>query len=202
LSHPEAEGEPDGLLALRLSEILSDPLRGRIVSECSAAAMSPRSFRDEFGGPSLASVLEAFEALERVGWLGRLAEKPEEAPPEAFDRLYRTAKPALFYNSVWSSIPDSTKALVSSRVFEDISARVKNAMKVGTFDKRDDRHHTWTPLALDRQGWDSVIGRVDALFHTLFEEQEEAAARIAESGEEPIPMTVALLAFESPKHSA
>lgn len=202
MSHPEAGGEPDGLLTLRLSEILSDPLRVRIVSEGSAAAISPRSFRDEFGGPSLASVLEAFEALERIGWLSRLPEKAEEAPPEAFDRLYRTAKPVLFHNSVWSSIPDSTKVLLSSRVFETISARVKNAMKAGTFDKRDDRHHTWTPLALDRQGWDSVIGRVDALFYALFEEQEEAAARMAESGEEPIPMTVALLAFESPKHAA
>jgi hypothetical protein len=201
LSHPEVEGEPDELLTLRLSELLSDPLRGRIVSECSAAAMSPRSFRDEFGGPSLAGVLEAFEALERVGWLSRPAENVKEAP-EAFDRLYRTAKPVLFDTSAWAGIPDSTKALMSLRVFESVSARVKNAMKAGTFDKRDDRHHTLTPLALDRQGWDSVIGRVEALFHALFEEQEQAAARMAESGEEPIPTTVALFAFESPKHTA
>ncbi len=33
---------------------------------------------------------------------------------------------------------------------------------------------------------------------SLDEEQEQARARMAESGEEPIPMTVALLAFESP----
>ena len=52
-------------------------------------------------------------------------------------------------------------------------------------------------LLLDRQGWDNAVARVDALFHWFFEEQEEANLRMAESGEEPIPMTVALAAFES-----
>jgi hypothetical protein len=55
------------------------------------------------------------------------------------------------------------------------------------------------PLRLDLQGWKSVIAKVDALFHWLYQEQEEANLRMAESGEEPIPMTVALAAFESPK---
>lgn len=202
MSHSEAEDEFDEMMGLRLAEMLSDPIRLRIVSLGSAMALSPRSFRDEFGGPSLASVLEAFEALERVGWLSRLPDEPGEASPEEFDRLYRTAKPVLFLETAWAGLPDSTKALISSRFLDNLSERVKDAMRAGTFDKRDDRHETWTPLMLDRQGWDAVIGRVDALFYALFEEQERAKARMAESGEEPIPTTVALLAFESPKHSA
>jgi hypothetical protein len=55
------------------------------------------------------------------------------------------------------------------------------------------------PLKLDQQGWDNAIAKVDALFYWFQEEQERAKARIAESGEEPIPMTVALAAFESPE---
>lgn len=39
------------------------------------------------------------------------------------------------------------------------------------------------------------------MFHSLFEEQEAAKARMAKSGEEPIPMIVALTAFESPKNT-
>jgi hypothetical protein len=43
------------------------------------------------------------------------------------------------------------------------------------------------------------VARIDALFYFLSQEQEEANLRMAESGEEPTPMTVALAAFESPK---
>jgi hypothetical protein len=91
------------------------------------------------------------------------------------------------------------KALVSWRILETFNVKVKEAMEAGTMDARDDRHFSWMPLRLDEQGWGNVLKRVDAIFHWLFEEQEEANLRIAESGEKPIPMIVALAAFESPK---
>ena len=47
-----------------------------------------------------------------------------------------------------------------------------------------------------------MIAAVDALFALLFEEQKSAKRRMAESGEEPIRMTVALAVFESPKVEA
>jgi hypothetical protein len=59
-------------------------------------------------------------------------------------------------------------------------------------------HITWTPLALDRQGWERTVAKVNTLFYSLEQEQEEARSRMEESGEQPISMTVGLLAFESP----
>jgi hypothetical protein len=200
MSHSQTRGEQEGLLMLRLSKVLSDPIRVRILAECSIEAMSPRSFRNEFGGPSLADVSQDFEVLEQFGWLGRM---PAEAgaKPEKFDCLYSTTEPLIF-DSDWSGISDSAKALVTWRIVETLSARVKDAIGAGTIDARPDSHLTWTPLALDQQGWETMIERVDALFYSLFEEQELANARLAESGEEPIPMTVGLLAFASPKRAA
>lgn len=66
-------------------------------------------------------------------------------------------------------------------------------------DTRVDRHLSWTPLRLDQEGWERVVARLASIFYFLFEEQEEANLRMAETDEEPIPMTVALAAFESPK---
>lgn len=200
MSHSETRSEPEGLLMLRLSKVLADPVRVRILAECSIEAMSPRGFRDAFGGPSLADIAQDFEVLEQFGWLGRV---PTEAvtAPEKFDRLYSTTEPLVF-DSEWPGIPSSSKALVTRRIVETLSGRVKEAMKGGTIDERPDRHLSWTPLALDQQGWDTIIAQVDALFYALFEEQDDANARMAESGEEPIPMTVGLLAFESPKRPA
>jgi hypothetical protein len=195
-----AEGGSGAPLALRLSTLLADPLRALILSECHAQALSPRSFRKRFGGGSLAKTLQAFQQLERFGWLERVPPAVVAGPPlDDFDHLYRTTEFAILDADTWPDLPDSVKALATMRVLESLSVRTKEAMKAGTIDARDDSHLTWTPLVLDRQGWDTVIGRVDALFGSLFEEQAEAEARMAETGEEPISMTVALLAFESPR---
>jgi hypothetical protein len=91
------------------------------------------------------------------------------------------------------------KEMISGGIFEELTKRVRRAMEVGTIDARPDRHFSWMPLRLDLQGWKNVIAKVDALFHWLFEEQKRADARMAESGEKPIPMTVGLAAFESPE---
>jgi hypothetical protein len=200
MSHAQDRSEPEGLLMLRLSKVLADPIRARILAECSVEAMSPRAFRDEFGGLSLDAVSQEFEVLDQFGWLA-LAPAEGGTAPEKFDRLYSTTEPMIF-DSDWSGISDSTKALVTWRIVEALSARVKDAMKAGTLAERPDSHFTWTPLALDQQGWETIIGRVDALFYSLFEEQEEANVRMAESGEESIPMTVGLLTFASPKRAA
>lgn len=194
-----AEGGSGAPLVLRLSTLLADPLRMLIMSECHARALSPRSFRKRFGGGSLAKTLQAFQQLEHFGWLERVPPAVAGPPLDDFDHLYRTTEFAVLDADTWPDLPDSVKALATLRVLESLSVRTKEAMKAGTINARDDSHLTWTPLALDRQGWDTVIGRVDALFGSLFEEQAEAEARMAETGEEPISMTVALLAFESPR---
>src|SRR5262249_542312 len=85
------------------------------------------------------------------------------------------------------------------RVFETFAQQVKDAITANTMDAREDSHFTWTPLRLDQQGWETVIAWLDAIFYFLAEEQEDANARMAKSGEEPIPMTVGLAGFESPK---
>jgi hypothetical protein len=197
MSHSQIRSEPEGLLMLRLSKVLSHPIRVRILAECTIEEMSPRSFLDAFGGPSLADVSQDFEVLEQFGWLEQVP-VGAGAVPEQSDRCYATTEP-LILDSNWSGISDSAKALISRRVVETLFARAKDAIAAGTIIGRPDSHVTWTPLSLDQQGWDKVIARVDALFYSLFEEQEEASARIAESGDDPIPMTVALLGFESPK---
>ena len=99
-------------------------------------------------------------------------------------------------------LPDATQALVVGRVVESIHLRSKEALKAGTMSTRREQHLTCTPLELDEQGWDEMISRVDSVFNWLLEEFDAAKQRIAESGEEPIPVTVGLLAFQSPSRPA
>ncbi|HSR94665.1 MAG TPA: hypothetical protein VLK56_07340 [Solirubrobacterales bacterium] len=170
----------------------------KVVTELNAREMSPKQFFEEFGGGNLPRVSRAFELLHEYGWLQLVRTETGGKRRGAVEHFYRATQPAVFYNDVWAPLPASMKGTVSGGVFAELVERVREAMEAGTIDARVDRHFTWTPLRLDQRGWGNVIARVDATFHFIFEEQRAASTRMAESGEEPIPMTVALAAFESP----
>jgi len=184
---------------LRLAKLLADELRIKIVTELNLREMSPKSFYDQFGGGSISRVSRAFDLLIEYGWLRLTRTETGGRRRGAVEHFYVANHPAVFYDETWAPLPMSMKQMISGGIFEEFAGRVRAAMEADTIDARDDRHFSWVPLLLDQEGWDNAIARVDALFHWLFEEQEEANLRMAESGEEPIPMTVGLAAFESPK---
>lgn len=184
---------------LRVAKLMADELRMKIVMELNMREMSPKGFHDEFGGGSISRVSRAFDLLAEFGWLRQTRTETGGKRRGAVEHFYRATQPAVFYDEAWSPLPKSMKEMISGGIFEELVERIKEAMEAGTIDAREDRHFSWMPLRLDQQGWEDVIAKVDDLFHWLFEEQEEANLRMAETGEEPIPMTVALAAFESPK---
>jgi hypothetical protein len=184
---------------LRVAKVMADELRIKIVMELNIREMSPKSFYNEFGGGSISRVSRAFDLLFEFGWLRMTRTETGGRRRGAVEHFYVANHPAVFYEDTWAPLPLSMKEMISGGVVEEFVQRVKRAMEAGTIDAREDRHLSWVPFLLDQQGWDNAIAKVDALFHWLFEEQEGANERMAESGEEPIPMTVALAAFESPK---
>jgi len=104
-------------------------------------------------------------------------------------------------NESWAEIPGAIKVTITSRTFEQLREKVKEAVDVGTFDARKDRHLTWSLLRLDQVGWKAVVRVVDGFFEGLFDEEINAKQRLADSGEKPILSTIGLAAFESPEDS-
>lgn len=199
MPNPGAVNAVELPLMMRLAKVFAEPLRIRIVATLNTREMSPKQFHEEFGGGSLPRVCRHFELLVDYGWLYLTRTETGGKRRGAVEHFYRATGPAVFDDEIWSDLPISMKEMVSARIFEEFGEQVKAAMAEGTIDARDDRHFTWTPLRLDQEGWENVIARVDAIFYFIFEEQKDADARMAYTGEEPIPMTVALAAFESPK---
>ncbi len=184
---------------VRLAKVFADPLRMKILAELGMREMSPKLFFDEFGGGSISRVSRHFDVLLEYGWVYLVRTESGGRRRGAVEHFYRSTGPAVFDESTWSDLPDAVKNSFTWRAFETLANQVTEAMQAGTIDARDDRHFTWTPVRFDRLGWEKTIGKVGAVFDFLFEEQDRANDRMAESGEEPIPMTVALAVFESPK---
>jgi len=193
-----AEGESRWPRAVRLSEAHADALRLRILAQCNLREISPRQFHAEHGGATLPKIERAFAMLAQYGWLELTRSENEGGDPDEVERFYVGTEQPIIDSDDFDELPDATKALIAGRVIEAMILRSKEALKAGTMARRRDRHLSCTPVELDRQGWDGLISRVDSVFEWMLGEFEAARERMAESGEEPMSVTVGLLAFESP----
>lgn len=182
----------------RMAKVFADELCLQIVGEANLRAISPTGFHSQFGG-SVHQVHRRFKTLEQLGWLKNVDVKTGGRRRGAREHFYRATAPAIVDSPVWAEVPSSGKAARSWATFVQLSEEIKGAMRGGTFDAHDDRSFAWSLLQLDEQGWKNAVAKTNAVLAFLYEEQERAAQRMAESGEEPIPMTVALAAFESPR---
>ncbi len=190
-------GQPTTYLS-RLAVVFADPIRLKIVSELFLREMSPSQFFGAHGGGSLSRVDAHFKRLTKFGWLRLVRKESGGGRRGATENFYRAPSLAIIDTATWAELPRSLRAEFSWRIFEQFAERVKAALEVGTFDRRPERHFTWTPLVLDKEGRGRVIKLVDDLFGALFEEQADARTRLRRSGEPAIHATVALAAFDSP----
>jgi hypothetical protein len=185
----------------RLAVVFAEPLRLKIVTELYMRPMSPTQFFREFGGGSASRVNRHFKKLAEFGWLRLVDRTTGGIRRGGTEHFYRATELAIFDLETWSELPPSIRAAFSLTAFKQLTEQVELAIAAKTFDARADRHLSWTPITLDRSGWEYLVDTIDSLFESLFEEQADAKLRIAKSGEEPMLATVALLAFESPLRS-
>lgn len=199
LANPYTPSSSNYPFSIRLAKAMIDSLRIVILDELSTRAMSAGQFCEEFGGGEITKdkVYRAFRTLKEFDWLVLVDTKVGERRRGGKERFYRAARP-LLDGTTWTSLPDSARDIASAKIFETLDKHVRDAIEAGTMDARSDRHFTWTPGVVDQLGWDRIVGGLDDLFEFARAELKRAEARLAKSGEEPIPMTIALAAFESP----
>jgi hypothetical protein len=193
----ENHSEPPIPFFERLSPVFADDICMRIVAELNRRDMSVTQFHREFGGATFGGIYRRFKRLKEVGWLAKVNEETGGRRRGATEIFYRATVPAMDGNTPWAKVPDSLAATNNWKIFERLSVEMKAAMKAGTFDARPDRILAWSLLSFDRQGWRKVIAEIDALLEFALDQEEQAADRMAKSGEKPIRMVVALAALES-----
>lgn len=195
---------PKAVISPRLAKAMANELRVKILVELNKRIMSPSEFLKCCGDEdlSLSKVAHHFRVLEKYDCIEKVGEKSGGKRRGSVEHFFRAIQQSIFDESSFANLPDSIKRKVTGVTFSTYIDRVAQAMEAGTIDARDDSHFTWTAQTLDQQGWDELIAAVDALFQLSIEIQVASGLRMAASGEKPIPVTVALAAFESPKTPA
>jgi hypothetical protein len=183
---------------------LKHPLRVRILEALNEGPRSPSQFVEEGLIPkehfstyqqalSLASY--HFRELEKEGCLEVVESIPRRG---AVEHVYRGMARVYFDDAEFEGLPQGTRSKLSRISLQGLVARADRAVREGTFDERADRHLTWMPMQLDERGWKEVIATLATTFGELTQIRHDACDRLAASGEEVLPATVAMLGFESP----
>lgn len=181
------------ILDPRLAKALANTLRVEILAVLSHRQISPVGYVREYGGklPSVAyhfKVLESYECIELSETVKRRG---------ALEHIYRCTKRPLLGDGDWKLLPLSVRGGISGAILQTLIERSQRAIEEGTFDAREDRHFTWTPLAVDEKGWKETTALLASTLARLEKIEAKSHARLLKSDGEQTPMTVALACFES-----
>ena len=183
------------------AEAMADPLRLKIMGEVTVRVMSATQFAREFPEYPHSKVYRAFRKLRKLRCVELVETKSGGKRRSAKEHFYRATQRAFFSKETWAKIPRSARELATAVTLDHYFRRVSDAVEAGTMDKRADRHISWSPFQLDQQGWDGLIADIAEFLASSTKRQAESSARLVESGEEPISVTMGLSCFESPKPS-
>jgi len=183
---------------------LKHPLRVRILEVLNEGPRSPSQFvaeglipREAYNSYQQALSLASyhFRELEKEGCLEVVESIPRRG---AVEHVYRGMARVFVDDAEFEAMDGDSRRQLSRISLQGMIARADRAIAEDTFDARADRHLTWMPMQLDERGWNEVTARLAATFEQLTQIRRDAGDRLAASGEEVIPATVAMLGFESP----
>jgi hypothetical protein len=94
-------------------------------------------------------------------------------------------------------VPSSARPSISAGILAEIWRDLAEAVGEGTFDKREDRHLSWTNLVLDEQGWTDMTELLAGVLDRAMEIQSESAGRLqGDHGEGVVTSKLVLAHYE------
>jgi hypothetical protein len=96
---------------------------------------------------ALSHVAYHFRCPEKAGCVELIDSQQRRG---ATEHIYRGKAKVFFTDEEFARLPISQRRTLSRTTFQGLIARVDSAMDHETFDKREDRHLTWTPATLDQ----------------------------------------------------
>ena len=188
------------MVSAKMAKAMSNRWRAQIMAEIRARPLSPSQFVDEVGG-EITNISRCFRQLEKWGFLELVETRRGGRRRGGIEHVYRPVKRAYLDTDSWERLPLHLKDDFSGAIINTFIERVVEAIDVETLNKEPAQHLSWDSPMLDRQAWIELTDRLDEVLDWVPELAAESADRMAKSGEEPIPTTVGLFAFRSPKPS-
>jgi DNA-binding transcriptional ArsR family regulator len=153
---------------------------------------SPKEISEQIDAP-LSNVSYHVRVLDE---LGLIEIREEENVRGSVAHFYRAVERPLIDNPDWEKLDPNVRSAFSGYVIETLMSDAAKSLAAGTFDRREDRHLTRTPLLLDERGWNRVAAIQIKALDQILKEQAAAAARLGGSAEEAIHAIAGIIFFE------
>jgi len=179
----------------QLIRALAHPIRALALSMLNERVASPNEIAKELGESVghvsyHVNVLIACDCVELVSTAQRRG---------AVEHYYRATSRILLSDEDWARLPASIRPKFSLSLLQHLLDDAVAALDAGTFDARDDRHLSRTPMIVDERGWGELNGVLAATLERIFEIQAASAERLGKGEQAGIPVSVAAWSFEMPK---
>jgi DNA-binding transcriptional ArsR family regulator len=181
-----------------LVKSLAHELRAEILAILNERMASPNELAKELD-EGLSQVSYHVKVLKDYEVIRLVKTEPRRG---AVEHYYRATSRAFLTDRDWHELPESVRVGMSADLFQAVIDDVVAAMEDGTFDDREDRHLSWTPLMLDEQAWVALQKLLGATLKQALKLNAEAAKRLAKSKEAAIPASISMLAYEVPDTAA
>lgn len=158
----------------RLMKALSHPLRQRILVALNESESSPNEIAGKLGEPLgnvsyHVKVLESCDAIE----LARTAQVRG-----AIEHFYRATARPYIDNGHWAEIPVSVRRSLLDEGLQTIWDHTVAAAEGTGFDA-DRVHVSYTPLELDAEGYDEMVGLLNETLDRVLEIQADSVNRVS-----------------------
>lgn len=179
----------------RLVQVVAHPQRVQALSILSERVASPKELAAELGSP-VGNISYHVRELEDAGMIELVEEKKRRG---AIEHFYRAISGPNMDNKEWEALNPDDRMRVSAWIIQLVLADASHALTAGTFDARDDRHLSRTPMLVDERGWRELVEIKANALEAVLEVRATSAARLsAADGEEGIPTVAAMTLFEMP----
>jgi len=177
-----------------VAKAFAHPLRVQILIILNERVASPNLLAQELD-QSLNLVAYHVRVLEKYDCIELVDTKQRRGATEHF---YRATRRQFLSDSEWARMPQSLRPGLSGAMLKSMFDDIEEAVKGGTFDEKEDRHLSRTPMVVDKEGWDQVSTLLAETLDKVMEIQAESQARLAKSGEAGMNTKVDMLHFRSP----
>jgi DNA-binding transcriptional ArsR family regulator len=178
----------------RLIRLAADPVRLKMLSYLNdrSAGAGELAVKLDIDPSAAGRHLEAMRDAGLIEVVGEVLNRGAVEP------RYRAAVRALWDEEDWEALSHEEQERLASWIIAMIEADSRAAIEQGTFSSRKDTHVSRTVSLVDEQGWRELTRIKQEALEGIFAAQAASSERLAEAGEEGVPVLSALLCFEVP----
>lgn len=178
----------------RLIQLASEPVRRRVLTHLGERPVGASEVAAELE-MDLSEAARHLNALHDAGLIEVVGEVLNRG---AIEPRYRVTVRALWDDEDWAALSQEEQQRLAAWIVGMIESDANAAIEQGTYTRRQDSHASRTALRVDEQGWSELTRIKQDALESVLAVQATSAERLAEAGEEGIPVLSALLCFELP----